>query len=276
MKAIIETRHLFPALDEKLIELLRSLSTADWQKPTVARLWTVKDVASHLLDGNLRMISLLRDGHSAPPDREINSYADLIAYLNLLNADWVKATKRLSPEVMIDLLESTGRQYSALIAAEELHSDAIFPVAWAGEAVSKNWFHIAREYTEKWHHQQQIREATDRQGIITDALFYPFMATSLRGLPHTYRNTDAPTGTVISITIRIEREFKWFLTKNENSWEITTSHSGIQDAGVLIPAEIAWKLFTKAISPTEARENIDLTGDEKLAEVTLQLIAVMA
>ena len=29
----------------------------------------------------------------------------------------------------------------------------------AGEAVSANWFDVAREFTERWHHQQQIRLA---------------------------------------------------------------------------------------------------------------------
>jgi len=32
-------------------------------------------------------------------------------------------------------------------------------VDWAEEMESKNWMAIAREYTEKWLHQQQIRDA---------------------------------------------------------------------------------------------------------------------
>ena len=54
--------HLLPVLNEKLITLLRSLTPEEWQLPTIARLWTVKDVAAHLLDGNIRSLSLLRDG----------------------------------------------------------------------------------------------------------------------------------------------------------------------------------------------------------------------
>src|SRR5215217_3653640 len=91
MEPVIHTVHLFPVLDQKLIELLKSLSSEDWNKLTVARLWTVKAVATHLLDGNFRMISLMRDGYSAPPEADINSYQDLVAYLNKLNADWVQA-----------------------------------------------------------------------------------------------------------------------------------------------------------------------------------------
>ncbi|MGO8055541.1 maleylpyruvate isomerase N-terminal domain-containing protein, partial [Rhizobium leguminosarum] len=141
---------LFPVLDAKLIELLRSLSPDEWNKPTIARLWTVKDVATHLLDGNLRTLSLSRDKHIIHPDREINSYESLVDYLNQLNADWVKATKRLSPEMLIELLELSGKQYSQYLTTLDINADAIFSVAWAGEQTSKNWFHIAREYTEKW------------------------------------------------------------------------------------------------------------------------------
>ena len=127
-------------------------------------MWTVKDVASHLLDGNLRTLSLSRDKHILIPGTEIDSYAQLVNYLNTLNATWVTASKRLSPNVLTSLLESTGKEYSAYMAALDPNTEAIFSVAWAGEQVSKNWFHIAREYTEKWHHQQQIREAQANRG----------------------------------------------------------------------------------------------------------------
>jgi uncharacterized protein (TIGR03083 family) len=273
---MIETVHLFPLLDQKLIGLLRLLSPEDWQKPTVAKHWTVKDVASHLLDGNLRLISGSRDNYNLPPDREISTYTDLVAFLNKLNNDWVNATKRLSPAVLIELLESTGNAYSKIMAKEDMDRDANFSVAWAGEQTSKNWFHIAREYTEKWHHQQQIREATDKPGIITEELYYPFIETLLRGLPHTYRNVNEPAGTAISIDVGLERPFVRFLVKNQDSWQIKNEHDGEQRASLTVPPSIAWKLFTKAIRPEEARDQISFEGDSILANVALNLIAVMA
>ena len=48
----IQTLHLFSVLDELLIELLKSLTEEEWNAQTVAKKWTVKDIASHLLDGN--------------------------------------------------------------------------------------------------------------------------------------------------------------------------------------------------------------------------------
>jgi hypothetical protein len=146
-----------------------------------------------------------------------------VDFINQLNADWVKASRRLSPQILTELLETTGKQYSALIQIQDMETDAVFSVAWAGEETSKNWFHIAREYTEKWHHQQQIRDAVGKPGIMTRELFLPFIETLLRGLPHTYRNTDAPTGTSIGIRIILEEPAEWYLIKNENDWKIKTS-----------------------------------------------------
>ena len=81
----IVTLPLFAELDRLLLELLQSLTPADWQRPTPARAWTVHDVAAHLLDGNLRTLSMLRDGHfgEAPPADA--SYPSLVAYLDGLN-----------------------------------------------------------------------------------------------------------------------------------------------------------------------------------------------
>jgi hypothetical protein len=53
----IQTLNLFPVLNNLLIELLTSLEPGDWNKPTIAPLWTVKDIAAHLLDTNMRAIA---------------------------------------------------------------------------------------------------------------------------------------------------------------------------------------------------------------------------
>src|SRR5260370_23730400 len=61
--------HLFPKIDGMLIELLRSLAPADWEKQTVSPRWKVKDVAAHLLDTSLRGVSIGRDGYLAKSPR---------------------------------------------------------------------------------------------------------------------------------------------------------------------------------------------------------------
>lgn len=110
----IETLPLFAELDRLLLALLRSLPPADWQRPTLARAWTVHDVAAHLLDGNLRTLTMLRDGHFGPGPAD-TSYPGLVAYLDALNADWVRAVRRLSPAVLIDWLAQSGAEYTAFL-----------------------------------------------------------------------------------------------------------------------------------------------------------------
>ena len=57
------------------------------------------------------------------------------------------------------------------------------------------WFDNARELTERWHHQEQIRLATNRPGIMTPLLYHPVLDTFLRGLPHAYREVTAAANT---------------------------------------------------------------------------------
>ena len=51
-----------------------------------------------------------------------------------------------------------------------------------------NWFHLAREFTERWHHQQQIRLATERDGIMTRELYHPVLECFMRALPFAFRD----------------------------------------------------------------------------------------
>ncbi|MBD1367312.1 maleylpyruvate isomerase N-terminal domain-containing protein [Mucilaginibacter sp. ZT4R22] len=273
----VQTLHLFPVLDKLLVELLASLSPHDWHKPTVAKLWNVKDIAAHLLDGNVRAIAALNgyQNNEAPP--QINSYQDLVSFLNELNAVWVKAMKRVSPALITQQLESTGKQYVEYLHTLDPFAPAMFSVAWAGEDTSLNWFHIAREYTEKWHHQQQIRDAVGKPGLITRELFYPVIDTFMYALPHTYRNTPAKEGTVIKFTITSDVGGDWFLKRSPNKWELMKGLSPEKvDASVTLDPDTAWKLFTKAISPETALAASATTGDIILANPIFNMVAVMA
>lgn len=274
--APIDVRPLFPRVDAALIELLRGLSPEDWRRPTLARLWTVQDVAAHLLDGYLRRLSLQRDGHFGDPPGEIGSYGDLVSYLNRLNADWVQAFRRVSPGVLIDLLEQWGPPSSAYLAGLDPQGKALFPVAWAGEEESTAWFDVAREYTERWHHQQQIRHAVDRPGILERDLYHPVLDTFLRALPHTYREVAAAEGALLRVTVTGEAGGSWDLLRRENAWQLGIDVKGSPDAEVSIPQEIAWRLFTRGIGQDEARERMTVEGDPGLGWPVLHLLAVMA
>ncbi|MBF9141956.1 maleylpyruvate isomerase N-terminal domain-containing protein [Hymenobacter properus] len=273
--APIETLPLFAELDRLLLELLRSLTPADWQRPTLALLWTVKDVAAHLLDGNLRTLSMLRDGHFGETPDDF-SYAGMVAYLNRLNADWVRAMRRLSPAVLVDWLTQSGAEYTAYLHTLDPWGPAAWPVAWAGETESKNWFHIARDYTEKWHHQQQIREAVGQTApLLTPALFRPFIETLMRGLPHAYRAVEAPAGTRVRMCVQTAAGGTWELLKTAENWHLAPPAAASPAAEISLEPEVAWRLFTKGLSAAQAEPLVQLAGEERLAKAALGLVAVM-
>jgi len=273
----IFTSHLFPLLDEKLLEILRSLSPQDWERQTIAPLWKVKDVAAHLLDGNMRALSMLRDHYFGEKPENIDTYPDLVRYLNRLNADWVCAMKRVSPHVLIELLEITGQEYSILMNILNPFEKALFSVAWAGENESQNWFHIAREYTEKYHHQQQIRLAVGEADVLLKKEFYfPFLDTTFRALPHHYREVNAEEGDVIQVTVTGENGGDWFLYRSKNKWLLVTECKLIPICHIRIAPEIAWRLFTKGISREEVEPFINIVGNELFGNKIFEILAVMA
>jgi len=242
----------------------------------VAKLWTVKDVAAHLLDTSLRTLSIARDGYTGDPPSNIQSPADLINYLNKLNADWVAAAKRISPGVLINLLEASNKQQYDYMSSLVPMEQAIFSVGWAGEEVSANWFHIAREYTEKWHHQQQIRDAVSKPGIMTPELYHPFLDTFMRALPFHYRNTAATEGTLLQFTLTGPGGDDWYLVKKETVWELTGSPTTTPTAHTTIDGSVAWKLFSKSWRRNDVKEYVNIKGDKALGDVVLDMISVMA
>jgi len=95
--APIDTSPLFRPLLGELVALLRGLRPADWDRPTVAGSWRVRDVAAHVLDGDLRRIAVYRDAHSPPLDAPIKSDRDLARFVNGLNASGVAGRRDSVP-----------------------------------------------------------------------------------------------------------------------------------------------------------------------------------
>lgn len=268
---------LLPKIDEKLMELLKTLSPTDWDKPTLAPKWRVKDIAAHLLDGNLRPLSMLRDDYFGDTPGNINTDQALLNYLNRLNADWVKAMKRLSSKVLISLLEETGKKYCAYIQSLEPFEKATFSVGWAGETTSQNWFHIAREYTEKFHHQMQIRLAVGQDKVLLKEEWYlPYLETSMRALPHHYRRVKGRNKDLIKFTIQGERAFNWFLKYEDDQWALYNDYQGHPTSEVIIPATIAWRIFTKGIDKKTAIEQSKIIGEQGNGLKIFDMLAVMA
>lgn len=271
----IYTADLFPPLYRELEDLLGRLQPADWDRPTVARAWRVRDVVAHLLDGDLRKLSAYRDRHLLTPGEPLRSYEDLVAFLNRLNSEWVAVTRRFSPGLLTELLAFTAPRVCELMAVLPPHEQSLFAVDWAGESESENWLDIGREYTERWHHQMQIRDAVGAPGLLDWRWLGPLLDLSLRALPHAYREVPAPAGTALVIQVTGEGVRAWSLVREDAGWRLWRGPAPRPSASVTLEGDCAWRLLFNALPPDEARQRMRIEGDASLAEALLAARSVM-
>ena len=272
----ISTAHLFPALESELLKLLASLSPEDWERQTVAPKWKVKDVAAHMLDTQLRKLSRCRDGYASERPT-INSHAELVGYIDALNEKGVGIYRRLSPRALISLMEVASRESAVYHLSLNPLEKAQFSVSWAGETESLNWFDTAREFTERWHHQQQIRLATDKgqAGIMRRELYYPVLDCFMRALPFHYRNISRPSRTLAHFQVTGDCGGSWYMVRGRDDWRLVSDAVGHADARILIPQEIAWRIFTKGIRQESAKGYVEIAGDPELVAHILSMISIV-
>jgi uncharacterized protein (TIGR03083 family) len=270
----VDTVPLFAPMHEELIRLLRGLSGDQWERPATPR-WRVRDVAAHLLDGDIRRLSAGRDGLVLRPDVPIAGYDDLVGWLNWLNAEWVAAARRMSPVVITSLLETTGPQITAFLASLDADAPALHPVSWAGEETSANWMDIGRQFTERWHHQQQIRDAVGRPGLVEARWMRPVLALSMRALPRAYAAMDSAEGTCVAFVVEGDGGGAWSLQRAGSAWILREEESVACACTVRMDADTAWRVLLHALPPDRARERLAVEGDAALAEPFLYARAVM-
>lgn len=270
----VYTAELFPAVHAELIGLLRGLDEHDWTRPTLASPWRVRDVVAHLLDGDLRKLAAGRDEYRAGV-RTVSSFPDIVDLINEQNASGVSYADRLSPRVMTDLLEITGRWVSDYVATLSPHANAPVAVAWAGEDRSENWMDTGREYTERWHHQMQIRDAVGADGLLHRRWFYPVLDLSVRAFRRSYQDVPAAVGTVVVFDVEAEGDNTWSVIREAPGWIVVRGRISEAEACVRADADTAWKLLYNALSAEAARARVAISGDRSLAEPMLRTRSVM-
>ena len=185
----VDTRHAFRPLSGDIGALLQSLSSADWERQTLAGSWQVRDIVAHLTDTALRRLSLQRDrlAMAGPSPGQ-----DFVAFINDLNATWTRAARRFSPRVLTALYVEASGELAAFVESLDLEAEAFFAVSWAGEAQSRQWLDIGREFTEVWHHGAQIRDAVGAGPFSNPEWLRAVLRIAMHVLPHAYRRLAAP------------------------------------------------------------------------------------
>jgi uncharacterized protein (TIGR03083 family) len=229
-KIIIVDR--FTPLRAHLLTLLAELGEDDWKRPTAAPGWSVKDVAAHLLGGDISILSRKRDGFRSA--QEVDSYDQLVELVNRLNREWVLTARRLSPRLLRELLAFCGPEVEACFSSPDpIRMGG--PVSWADPDPAPVWFDLAREFTERWHHQQQIRDATGRPPLYDPYFLAPVLDTFVRALPNAFRDATALGGTSVRFEISGEAGGVWYLYKAEDTWTLLLDSPAEPATNVVLP-----------------------------------------
>jgi uncharacterized protein (TIGR03083 family) len=264
---------LFPEILDALLSLLGGLSADAWQRPTACPGWSVKDVALHLLGVEVGNLSRRWDGHAVAAS--ITSWEELVAFVNDFNQAWVQAARRMSPRLVIDVLQCTGLQMCAFFRS--LNPYAIGgAVSWVGPEPAPVWLDLAREYTERWCHQQQIRDAVGKPGLKQSRYFAPVLAAFMRALPRAFRATSATEGTAVTLTISGESGGQWSVRQEGGAWRLYEGAADRRDAAGIVDEEMAWRLCTRGLSQEQAREQVTFIGDQALASKVCEMVSIIA
>ena len=274
----IETLPLYPGERAALLELLADLSLADWDAPTVCPGWSVKDVALHLLGDDIGRLSWGRDGYVNPAfatGLDIATLPGLVAAIDRQNAVWVTGVRRMSPRLLIELLALTGELTEAYFTSLDMTALGM-PVDWAGPDPAPVWLDVAREYTERWVHQQHIRDAVGRPGLKERRWFGPVLEAFVRGLPRVLRDAPSPDGATMRLTITGDAGGEWVALRQNGEWMLGSAPGIEADATVELDEDAAWRLFTKGISKEEARRGARIAGDAALAGRVFDTVSILA
>ena len=272
----IDTRWMFRPVSAELVALLRRLSPDEWERRTVAGTWGVRDVVAHLTDVALRRLSFHRDGMTPPPPEfPISSARDFVDFINRINAEWVRAAKRLSPRVLTDMYERAGAELADWFEALPIEAPALFAVSWAGEEHSEGWFDIGREFTELWHHQEQIRMAVGAESLSDHRYLKAVIDLAVRGLPHAFREVMAEPGESVSLDVTGASGGHWTLARDADRWSLSVGHPPSPTARVRLGDDAAWKLLFNALPPADAARLVHIEGRAELAAPLLRARSVI-
>jgi len=268
----IDVLPLLAGEEQSLIELLGGLDPEKWGAPTACAGWTVHDLTAHILGGKLGRLSRDRDGYRTTMPRPGEAFG---AFIDRLNDEWVVACRRLSPEVLFALLVDSTSQIPQLWGRSDV-DELGEPVTWAGPEPAPVWLDAAREYTEYWVHQQQIREAIGAQPLDAPTWRAPVVSTFMRALPYTLRDVSARPGRQVAYNVTGASGGRWTAVSSADGWLLDdVASSGRTLASVTTDADTFWRLCTRNVRLDDVRDRVSLKGDESVGDTVLSMVSII-
>lgn len=265
---VVDVRPLLIRERADLVAFLRTLSTGEWDQPTAVPGWTVKALGLHVLDNDLGWLSRERDGERSGQLDSAGVYRDFVQALAQKNQRFVDALGTLSARVLCDLLVWAGAEMDEYYEGVDLRAEGI--VIWASDDPVPAWFDIAQDLTERWVHQQQMREALHRVGDFEASYLRSVLRTFVWALPHQYR-VWAPHGTTVDVDLAAGGV--WHLTATvAGRWSLAEGPSQSPAARTGFTGGAAWRWLSGAAFD---RDEVSASGQQHLIGPLMAVRAII-
>ena len=255
-----------------MLDLLKGLDERDWERPTPCPGWTVLGLAGHLLGDDFGVLSWRRDNYMGTASPAGLSEGEFIDWLDELQMEWVRAARRVSPRLVVELLEWAGPGLVAVLGDEEL-AERSDRVSWAGPEPAPRWLGQFRELSEYWIHRQQLLEAVGRPADLDPTLLRPVLLGLRWALPYRLSKAGVASDGAIQVTVGEPVNERWTLVGSHGVWSSRRPPRSTSWPTLLLTADEAWRLLTNNLRPESSA--LDITGDERAAEVILSTRAII-
>lgn len=136
------------------------------------------------------------------------------------------------------------------------------------------WLDMGREYTERWHHQDQIREAVGADRLDGPEWLGPVVEISLFALPRSYGETASPEGTRVALDVTGPGGGEWFLEQS-GGWRLVRGRTPRADCTIRGSSRDVARLLLHRLTSVQARAAVEVSGAAELAEPFFGSRAVM-
>lgn len=264
---------LFTVERDRLSELLAGLSAEDWQRPSPCPGWSVLGLCCHLLGDDFGTLARHRDGHHGTPSPEGAAEGEFIAWLDDMQAEWVRASRRLSPRLVTDLLGWTAPQVAGTFRREDPRA-RIASVSWASSGPVPAWLDQARELTEYWIHRQQLLQGLGRPSDLRADVAGPVLDGLRWAYPYRLAQARARPGDSVTITVTGPVTRSWHLVATSAGWQFDDGPGARIAAALALSTDQAWRLLTNNL-PAGSRSALAASGDAAITGILLHTRAIV-
>ncbi len=264
---------LFTIERDRLIALLADLDGVDWERPSPCPGWSVLGLCCHLAGDDLGVLARHRDGYYGTPPPAGAAEAGFVAWLDDVQAEWVRAARRFSPRIVTGLLRWAGPQIGETFRLQDPRARTA-SVSWAGPGPMPAWLDQAREVSEYWIHRQQILQALGRPSDLRADLAAPVLDGLRWAYPHRLARTAAQPGDTVTITVTGPVAQTWQLVAGAAGWAYRHQPGPHPVASLTMSTEHAWRLLTNNL-PAAGRAHLAASGDNKITHILLHTRAII-